>query len=115
MFKGEFLKFPNMNKNISLYDYQKDAVARILFTPNTLLSHDVGSGKTFVMIAAGMELRRLHKSKKNLYVVPNNILGQWENTFLKMYPDAKLLVVNEKNFKPSKRVSIYESLYSSNT
>ncbi len=110
VFKGEFLKFPNMSKDISLYDYQKDAVARILFTPNTLLSHDVGAGKTFVMIAAGMELRRLHKSKKNLYVVPNNILGQWKNTFLKMYPDAKLLVVDEKNFKPSKRAATIEQI-----
>ena len=65
-----------MSKSVELYPYQKNAVARIIFNPNTLLAHDVGSGKTYVMIAAGMELRRMRLSKKNLYVVPNSIVGQ---------------------------------------
>lgn len=102
-YDGSFLDFPNMSKSVELYPYQKNAVARIIFNPNTLLAHDVGSGKTYVMIAAGMELRRMRLSKKNLYVVPNSIVGQWRKTFLSMYPDANLLVVDSKNFTPDKR------------
>lgn len=102
-FDGSFLTFPGMNPNISLYQYQKDAIARILFTPNTLLAHDVGSGKTYIMIAAGMELRRMKISKKNVYVVPNNLVGQWHDIFLEMYPNAKILTVEPKNFTPKKR------------
>ncbi len=103
VYSGDFLRLPGLSSQIELYKHQKDAVARILFSPNTLLAHDVGAGKTYIMIAAGMELRRLGKSKKNLYVVPNNILGQWRSNFLKMYPSANILVVDKKNFKPSKR------------
>ena len=102
-FDGSFLTFPNLNPEIELFPYQKNAVARILFTPNTLLAHDVGSGKTFVMIAAGMELRRMGVAKKNIYVVPNNLVGQWRDTFLYMYKDAKLFVVEPKIFTPAKK------------
>ena len=102
-FDGSFLSFPNMNKDISLYDYQKNAVARILFSRNTLLAHDVGSGKTYEMIAAGMELKRTGLGKKIMYVVPNNIISQWEKIFLHMYPTASLLVVNNRNFRPNNR------------
>lgn len=102
-FDGSFLTFPTMSTEIELYPYQKDAVARILFTPNTLLAHEVGSGKTYVMIASGMEMRRMGISQKNLYVVPNNLVGQWKDIFLKMYPDADVLCVEPKNFKPDKR------------
>ena len=102
-FNGDFLMFPEMNKDIELYPYQKNSVARIIFSPNTLLAHDVGCGKTYVMIAAGMELRRLGKSKKNLYVVPNNIVGQWESLFYQLYPQAKVLVVTNHNFNLQKR------------
>lgn len=100
---GSFLQLKEMNCDYSLYPYQKDAVARILMTPNTLLAHDVGAGKTFIMIAAGMELRRLGKSKKNLYVVPNNILEQWERIFKKLYPTADVFVASPKAFTPKKR------------
>ena len=103
VFNGEFLAFPEMSKDVELYPYQKNSVARIIFSPNTLLAHDVGCGKTYVMIAAGMELRRLGKSKKNLYVVPNNIVGQWESLFYKLYPKAKILVVTNRNFNLKKR------------
>ena len=103
IYNGSFLELPGLSDDVQLYDYQKNAVARILFSPNTLLAHDVGSGKTYTMIAAGMELRRLGKSKKNLYVVPNNILGQWENIFKKMYPNANILLVSHRNFAPNKR------------
>lgn len=102
-FDGSFLTFPTMSPDVQLYPYQKDAVARILFSPNTLLAHDVGSGKTYVMIAAGMELRRMGISKKNLYVVPNNLVGQWKEIFLKLYPTAKVLCVDPKHFTPAKR------------
>lgn len=110
IFDGSFLEFPNMSSSISLYPYQKDAVARIIFTPNTLLAHDVGAGKTYVMIAAGQEMRRMGLSKKNMYVVPNNIVGQWKNIFSMMYPDAKLLCVDPKNFSPGKREKVLERI-----
>ena len=106
IFDGSFLKFPAMSPDIELYPYQKDAVARILFSPNTLLAHDVGSGKTYVMIAAGQELRRMRLSTKNMYVVPNNIVTQWRDIFLTMYPDAKLICVEPKTFKPEKRQEV---------
>ena len=109
-FDGSFLDFPTMSGEIELYPYQKNAVARILFTPNTLLAHDVGSGKTYVMIAAGMEMRRMGISEKNLYVVPNNLVGQWKDIFLKMYPQANLLCVEPKSFKPEKRDDILKKI-----
>ena len=105
MFDGSFLEFPGMSLDVKLYPYQKDAVARIIFTPNTLLAHDVGAGKTYVMVAAGQEKRRMGLSKKNLYVVPNNIVGQWREIFLKMYPQANILCVEPKTFTPEKRAS----------
>ena len=109
-FDGSFLTFPTMNPAVTLYPYQKDAVARILFSPNTLLAHDVGSGKTYVMIAAGMELRRMGLSKKNLYVVPNNLIGQWRDIFLNLYPQAKLLCVAPKDFTPAKRENTLKTM-----
>ena len=102
-YDGSFLLFPDMSDEIELYPFQKNAVARILFSPNTLLAHDVGSGKTYTMVAAGMELRRLGRSRKNLYVVPNNIVSQWKEVFLTMYPHAKLLIVDNRNFNIRKR------------
>ena len=92
-----------MSSKVSLFDYQKDAVARIIFSKNTLLAHDVGSGKTYEMIAAAQELRRMKISKKNLFVVPNAIINQWKKIYLDMYPNAKLLIVDKRNFTPSKR------------
>ena len=110
IFDGSFLRFPDMSPAISLYPYQKDAVARILFTPNTLLAHDVGAGKTYVMIAAAMEMRRMGLSEKNMFVVPNNIVGQWKNIFYAMYPSANILCVEPKSFTPSKRESLLERI-----
>ncbi len=109
-FDGSFLDFPGMSPSVTLYPYQKNAVARILFTPNTLLAHNVGAGKTYVMIAAGQELRRMGMSKKNMYVVPNNIIGQWEKIFKEMYPNANLLIVDPKSFKPNKREKVLERI-----
>ena len=109
-YDGRFLQFPEMNPEVSLYDYQKDAVARIMFSPNTLLAHDVGAGKTYVMIASGMEMRRIGTSKKNIYVVPNNLVGQWKNIFLNIYPHAKILAIEPKVFKPNKRMEVIKKI-----
>nr|MBR6778042.1 DEAD/DEAH box helicase family protein [Clostridia bacterium] len=109
-FDGSFLTFPTMDPSVSLYPYQKNAIARILFSKNTLLAHDVGSGKTYVMVAAAMELIRMGLSKKNLFVVPNNIVGQWREIFLRLYPQAKLLCVEPRNFTPSKRADVLRDI-----
>lgn len=109
-YDGSFLTFPNMNSAVALYPYQKNAVARILFSKNTLLAHDVGAGKTYVMIAAGMELKRMGLSKKNLFVVPNNIVGQWKKIFLELYPTANILCVSPKDFTPLKRDTVLENI-----
>ena len=109
-YDGSFLTFPHMAESEKLYDYQKNAVARIMFSPNTLLAHDVGAGKTYVMISAGMEMRRIGISKKNLYVVPNTLVGQWKEIFLKLYPDANLLCVEPNGFKKGKREKVLKSI-----
>lgn len=109
-FDGSFLELPGLNPSVNLYPYQKNAVARILFSPNTLLAHDVGSGKTYVMIAAGMELKRLGASDKNLYVVPNNIVGQWREIFTTMYPDAHIRCIEPKDFTPAKIEAALEDI-----
>ncbi|MCD8286082.1 MAG: DEAD/DEAH box helicase family protein [Clostridia bacterium] len=104
VFNGDFLTFPGMAPVVSLYKYQRDAVARIIRTPNTLLAHEVGAGKTYVMAAAGMELKRMGISKKNMYVVPNNILGQWGKIFMSIYPNADLLIIDPtRDFNPIRR------------
>ena len=102
VYDGSFLDFPNINRNIDLYDYQRNAIARIIFNPNTLLAHNVGTGKTYIMIAAGEELHRMGLSEKNLYVVPNNIVHQWERDYLKLYPNANILATKPDDYSPSK-------------
>ncbi len=109
-FDGSFLRFPDMSSDVQLYPYQKDAVARMIFTPNTLLAHDVGSGKTYEMIAAGQEMRRMGLSQKNMYVVPNNITGQWKRIFEEMYPQARLLCIEPGSFLPSKRQTVLQEV-----
>ena len=103
IYDGSFLKFPDLSKDVQLYDYQKNAVARIIFSPNTLLAHDVGSGKTFEVVAAAHELKRMGLSKKNLIVVPNDIVNQWETIYKEMYPTADILVIKSKDFTPAKK------------
>lgn len=109
-FDGSFLTLPDISPTIKLFPYQKDAVARIIFTPNTLLAHDVGSGKTYVMIVAGHELRRMGLSKKNMYVVPNNIVRQWKNIHLSIYPNSKILCVEPKTFTPDKGEDVLKQI-----
>ena len=105
-YDGRNLVFPDMNKDFRLFDYQKDAVQKIISTPNTLLAFDVGAGKTFIMVTAAMELKRRGISKKNMFVVPNNIVGQWEKIFSDLYPQAKLLTIEPKTFKPEMRQKV---------
>ncbi len=109
-YDGQNLVFPDMNKDFSLFDYQKDAVQKIISTPNTLLAFDVGAGKTYIMIAAAMEMRRQNISRKNMFVVPNNIVGQWEKIFSDLYPKAKLLTVEPKTFKPEMRQKVLRQM-----
>ncbi len=109
-YDGSGLKFVDMNPDIKLFDYQKNAVQKIISTPNTLLSFDVGSGKTYIMIAAAMEMRKSGLSRKNLFVVPNNIVGQWERMFCELYPQAKVLTVEPKSFTPEKRGKVLRQI-----
>ena len=102
-YDGSHIRFEGMTPEISLMQHQKNAVAHILYGNNTLLAHCVGAGKTFQMIAAGMESRRLGLSQKNLYVVPNHLTEQWGADFLRLYPNANVLVATKKDFEPSNR------------
>ena len=102
-YNGDFLKFPNLNPKEHLFNYQKNAVARILFNKNTLLAHNVGAGKTYIMVSAGEELIRTNLSKKNLYVVPNSIVIQWSNIYKSLYPNSNLLVIEANDFTPKKK------------
>ena len=102
-YDGSHIKFAGMTPEISLMPHQKNAVAHILYGNNTLLAHCVGAGKTFQMIAAGMESRRLGLAQKNLYVVPNHLTEQWGADFLRLYPNANVLVATKKDFEPSNR------------
>ena len=102
-YDGSHIKFVGMTPEISLMPHQKNAVAHILYGNNTLLAHCVGAGKTFQMIVAGMESRRLGLAQKNLYVVPNHLTEQWGADFLRLYPNANVLVATKKDFEPSNR------------
>ena len=102
-YDGSHIRFEGMTPEISLMPHQKNAVAHILYGNNTLLAHCVGAGKTFQMIAAGMESRRLGLSQKNLYVVPNHLTEQWGADFLRLYPNANVLVATKKDFEPANR------------
>ena len=105
-FDGSKLNFQDQNPQVELFDYQKNAVMQIVSTPNTLLAFDVGAGKTYIMIAAAMTMRNNGLSRKNMFVVPNNIVGQWEEMFLRLYPRARVLAVDPKNFRPPLRHKI---------
>ena len=105
-YDGKMLVFPGMNESIKLFDYQKDAVQKIISTPNTLLAFDVGAGKTYIIISAAMQMRKSGLSLKNLFVVPNNIVGQWEEMFYSLYPSAKVLTVEPRTFVSEKRQKI---------
>ena len=102
-YNGEHIRFSGMNTEISLRPHQRNAVARMLYGGNSLLAHCVGAGKTFEIVAAAMESKRLGLAKKNLVVVPNHLTEQWGADFLRLYPGANVLVATKKDFEPANR------------
>ena len=102
-YDGSHIRFAGMNPEISLRPHQQNAVAHILYGKNTLLAHCVGAGKTFEMVAAAMESKRLGLCQKSLFVVPNHLTEQWGGDFLRLYPGAKVLVATKKDFEPHRR------------
>ena len=102
-YDGSHLKFPGMTPDIILRPHQLNAVAHQLYGDNTLLAHCVGAGKTFEMIAAAMESRRLGLCQKSLFVVPNHLTEQWASDFLRLYPGANILAATKKDFEPANR------------
>ena len=102
-YDGSHLKFPGMTPDIELRPHQLNAVAHQLYGGNTLLAHCVGAGKTFEMIAAAMESKRLGLCQKNLFVVPNHLTEQWAGDFLRLYPGANILAATKKDFEPANR------------
>ncbi len=102
-YDGSHLKFPGINPEITLRPHQVNAIAHILYGGNTLLGHVVGAGKTFEMVAAAMELKRLGLCQKSLFVVPNHLTEQWSAEFLQLYPSANILVATKKDFEKRNR------------
>ena len=97
------IHFVGMNPEINLREHQRNAVAHVLYGGNTLLAHEVGAGKSFEMAASAMESKRLGLCQKSLFVVPNHLTEQWASEFLRLYPNAKLLVTSKKDFEPANR------------
>ena len=102
-YDGSHIHFVGMNPEINLREHQRNAVAHVLYGHNTLLAHEVGAGKSFEMAASAMELKRLGLCQKSLFVVPNHLTEQWASEFLRLYPNAKLLVTSKKDFEPGNR------------
>lgn len=109
-YNGDHLTFPNMNPEITLRKHQKDAIAHILYGKNTLLAHVVGAGKTFEMVAACMELKRLGLSQKAMFVVPNHLVEQWGAEFLQLYPSANILVATKRDFEKRNRKKLFSRI-----
>ena len=102
-YDGSHITFGGMNPAITLRDHQLGAIAHVLYGGNTLLAHEVGAGKTFEMVAAAMESKRLGLCQKSLFVVPNHLTEQWASEFLRLYPSAKILVTTKKDFETHNR------------
>ena len=102
-YDGSHISFDGMNPEITLRKHQVNAIARILYGGNTLLAHEVGAGKTFEMVAAAMESKRLGLCNKSLFVVPNHIVEQFGQEFLQLYPSANVLVTTKKDFETANR------------
>ena len=102
-YDGSHIHFVGMNPEINLREHQRNAVAHVLYGGNTLLAHEVGAGKSFEMAASAMESKRLGLCQKSLFVVPNHLTEQWASEFLRLYPNAKLLVTSKKDFEPANR------------
>ena len=102
-YDGSHIVFGGMNPAITLREHQKNAIAHVLYGGNTLLAHEVGAGKTFEMVGAAMEAKRLGLCQKSLFVVPNHLTEQWASEFLRLYPSANILVTTRKDFEKHNR------------
>ena len=102
-YDGSFLRYQGMNETIRLKPHQNNAVARILFSGNTLLAHTMGAGKTFAMTAAAMEMKRMGLAKKPMIIVPNHLVEQWAKEFKQLYPLANVLAATKEDFEKSNR------------
>jgi N12 class adenine-specific DNA methylase len=113
-FNGDHLTLPGASAHITLRPHQKSAVWRILQTPNTLLAHVVGAGKTYTMVAAGMESKRLGLAQKPMFVVPNHMLEQFSSELLALYPGANILVAGKDDFEASRRAQLFSRIATGN-
>jgi N12 class adenine-specific DNA methylase len=114
VFNGEHLTLPGASQAIQLQSHQKTGVWRIVQTPNTLLGHVVGAGKTFTMVAAGMELKRLGLARKPMFAVPNHMLGQFSSELLMLYPSANILAATKEDFAKDKRRELMSRIATGN-
>ncbi|MDX1951078.1 MAG: DEAD/DEAH box helicase family protein [Verrucomicrobiota bacterium] len=113
-FNGDHLTLPGASQTVALHSHQKTAVWRILQTPNTLLGHVVGAGKTYSMVAAAMELKRLGLARKPMFAVPNHMLGQFSSELLTLYPGANILAATKEDFEKDKRRELMSRIATGN-
>jgi len=113
-YDGSHLTFPGMNSNIELHEHQKNAIAHAIYGGNTLFAHSVGAGKTFEMIATAMECKRLGLCHKSLFAVPNHLTEQVGADFLKLYPNANILVATKDDFKAENRKRLMSKIATGN-
>ena len=113
-YDGSHLRFPSMNSNIELHEHQKNAIAHAIYGGNTLFAHSVGAGKTFEMIATAMECKRLGLCHKSLFTVPNHLTEQVGADFLKLYPNANILVATKDDFKAENRKRLMSKIATGN-
>jgi N12 class adenine-specific DNA methylase len=114
VFNGSHLSLPGSSEFVALRAHQKDAVWRIIQSDNTLLAHAVGAGKTYTMVAAGIELTRLGLATKPMFVVPNHMLGQFSSELLTLYPTANILVAGKEDFEASRRARLFSRIATGN-
>ncbi|MEY2531618.1 MAG: hypothetical protein QOI96_1703, partial [Verrucomicrobiota bacterium] len=114
VFNGSHLTLPSSSEQITLHAHQKNAVWRIVQSDNTLLAHVVGAGKTYTMVAAGIELKRLGLATKPMFVVPNHMLGQFSSELLTLYPTANILVAGKDDFEASRRARLFSRIATGN-
>jgi N12 class adenine-specific DNA methylase len=113
-FNGEHLTLPGASSAVELHSHQKAGVWRVLQTPNTLLGHVVGAGKTYTMVAAAMELKRLGLARKPMFAVPNHMLGQFSTELLTLYPGANILVAGKEDFEATNRKKLFSRIATGN-
>jgi N12 class adenine-specific DNA methylase len=114
VFNGRHLTLPSSSQQITLHAHQKNAVWRIVQSDNTLLAHVVGAGKTYTMVAAGLELKRLGLATKPMFVVPNHMLAQFSSELLTLYPTANILVAGKDDFEASRRARLFSRIATGN-